>query len=291
MNLEKAPTKKPVPEASPLLRVTVLLLGVSALLLVWVGARTVQAGQDVSVRTGLDYEVFLRALDDLIVGAGDSALIRFDEVEAPISRNRTVTFDTIAILADVEAFPAFDRAGFLYDQVQAYNRFQKDRLALGRTDPDWYSRLRAYNPSVFRTVRRPDGSAALARAPSAWGLRVRSPLEGEWHGEIQAGDVVRDLGLLGPRLSVPLRKPFSVIRPVNGRRQLCEFVPRADDVRVYCLSEERIAQATLRLSPDARGQSWAVAGWADLWADGRRVSPGDSVGIQQGDLLGLEGER
>ena len=235
---------------TPLLRVSSLVLGLSAILLVWVGVRTVQASHDTSVRTGLDYEAFLHAVDDLIAGAGDSALISFHEVKEPISSIRTVSFDTIAILADVEAFPAFDQAGFLYDQVRAFNRFQKDRLALGRVAPEWYDRLRAYNPSIFRVAPRPDGSKGLARAPAAWGLRVRSPLEGEWNGEIRAVDVVRDVGLLSPRISIPLRKPVSLLRPVEGRNQLCEFVPSAGDVRVYCLSEERIAQATLRLASD-----------------------------------------
>jgi hypothetical protein len=281
------PTGRTRRGASPLLRVAGLLLGATAFLLIWVGVRTVQASRDASVRTGLDYEAFLLALDDLIAGAGDSALIRFDPVEERISPRRSVTFDTITILADVEAFPAFDRAGFLYDQVQAYNRFQMERLALGRMDPDWYDRLRAYNPSVFRSARRPDGSQGLARAPAAWGLRVRSPLEGEWNGEIRAHDVVRDVGLLSPRMSVPLRKPVSLVRPVDGRRQLCEFVPSPGEVRVYCLSEERIAQATLRFASDDRSRSWALAGWADLWVDGRRIAPGDSVEIHGGDLLGL----
>ncbi len=273
---------------TPLLRVASLFLGLSAVLLVWVAVGTVQASRDTSVRAGLDYEAFLHAVDDLIAGAGDSALIAFHEVEEEISFSRMVSFDTIAILADVEAFPAFDRAGFLYDQVRSYNRFQKDRLALGRVSPEWYDRLRGYNPSIFRVATRPDGSRGLARAPSAWGLRVRSPLEGEWNGEIRAVDVARGVGLLSPRVSIPRRKPFSLLRPVDGRSQLCEFVPSAGDVRIYCLSEERIAQATLRLASDDRRQSWAVAGWTDLWVDGRRIRPGDSVGIRGGDLLGLE---
>ena len=154
-----------------------LLLLLTAGLLVWVGVGTIGASRDASVRAGLDYEVFLNAVDDLLVGAGDSTLLRFDEVQARLSRGRTATFDTIAILADVDEFPAFDRAGFLYDQVQAYNRFQRDRLDLGREDPLWWDRLRAFNPSIFRSYRRPDGAPGMTRAPAAWSLRVRSPLE------------------------------------------------------------------------------------------------------------------
>ncbi|MCJ7627169.1 MAG: hypothetical protein MUO50_02160, partial [Longimicrobiales bacterium] len=144
------------------------------------------------------------------------------------------------------------------------------------------------NPSVFRAYQRPDGTRGLTRAPAAWSLRVRSPLEGEWNGEIQARDVVRGLGLMSPRVAIPLRKPVSLARPVGGRNQLCEFVPSFPDVRVYCLSEERIAQATLRLASDHRSQSWAVAGWADLWVDGRRINSGDSVGLPEGSILRLD---
>jgi hypothetical protein len=122
----------------------------------------------------------------------------------------------------------------------------------------------------------------------AWSLRVRSPLEGEWDGEVQARDVVRGLGLMSPRVDLPLRKPASLVLPVDGRDQLCEFVPSSPDVRVYCLSEERIAQATLRLPEDDRSRSWAVAGWADLWVDGRRIRSGDSTGIQEGSVLRLD---
>ena len=106
-----------------------ILLFLTAGLLVWVGFGTVKASRDESVRSGLDYQVFLGAVDDLLAGAGDTTLLRFDEVEARLSPLRMVTFDTITILADVREFPAFDQAGFLYDQVQAYNRFQRDRLA------------------------------------------------------------------------------------------------------------------------------------------------------------------
>jgi hypothetical protein len=93
---------------------------------------------------------------------------------------------------------------------------------------------------------------------------------------------------MSPRVRVPLRKPASLVRRVDGRRQLCEFVPSYQDVRIYCLSEERIAQAILRLAPDERSQSWAVAGWADLWVDGRRISSGDSIRIPEGSVLRLD---
>jgi len=274
--------------STTLLQAVGLLLLATTALLIWVGGGTVRASRDTSVRAGLDYEAFLEAVDDLLAGAGDSALLRFDEVEEPISRLRTVSFDTIIILADVSAFPAFDRAGFLYDQVQAYNRFQRELLDLGRADSDWWDRLVAFNPSVFRAYQKPDGSRGLTRTPAAWTLRVRSPLEGEWNGEIQSSDVVRGLGLMSPRMAIPLGKPVSLIRPINGRRQLCEFLPSPPDVRVYCLSEERIPQATLRLASDGRSQSWAIAGWADLWVDGRRISSGDSVRIPEGSVLRLD---
>ena len=138
--MEKGDTGR-VERATTLIRVVGLLVLITATLLVWVAVGTVKASRDMSVRSGLDYEVFLEAVDDLLAEAGDSALLRFDEVEERLSRGTTVTYDTITILADVRAFPAFDRAGFLFDQVQAYNRFQRERLDLGKADLTWWDRF------------------------------------------------------------------------------------------------------------------------------------------------------
>ena len=279
--------KGPAKRVGPLLPVIGLLLLVTTTLIVWVGIRTTLASRDASVRSGLDYQVFLDALDDLTRGAGDSTLLAFRPVEERLPDRKRLRYDTIDIVADVRSFPSFDEAGFLFDQVQVYNRFQRERVALARVAPEWFDRLRAYNPSVFRPYQRADGSTGLTRASSAWSLRVRSPLEGEWNGEILADDVHRGQGLFSPRMAVSLRKPVRLMREVDGRRQRCEFVPSSFDVRAYCLSEERIPQATFRLATDRRGPDWAVAGWADLWVDGGRVRSGDSVGIPGGTILRL----
>jgi len=268
-----------------LLRIVWFLLAVTGVFIGSVAVHTVRASHDTEVRAGLDYEVFLRALDDLVVGAGDSALVRFDQIRETLPGGRRVDYDTIVVIADVEAYPAFDRAGFLHDQAQAYNRFQRDRVTLARLDPEWFDRLRSYNPSVFRTYRRVDGSPGLTRSPAAWGLRVRSPLEGDWNGEIRAQDVHRGQGLIGPRVAVSLRRPVSLVRIVDGRRQLCEFDPESLEVQAYCLSEERIPQAIFRLASEERPQSRAVAGWTDLWVDGSRIRSGDSIQIQGGTVL------
>jgi hypothetical protein len=264
-----------------------VLLVATGLLIGWVGFRTVRASGDASARGGLDYQTFLEALDDLIREAGDSTLLVFHQVEAEIAGGRSVVYDTIAITADVRAFPAFDRAGFLYDQVQAYNHFQRERLALARVAPEWFQRLKPYNPSVFRRARGGKGTGTLSRASSAWSLRVPSPLEGEWRGEVRAWDVRRGRGLLSTRVAVPLGEATTLARRVQGRSQLCQFVPRAAEVRAYCLSEERIPQAIFRLPPEGRGPGWAVPGWDDLWVDGNRIRPGDSVEISHGTLLRL----
>jgi hypothetical protein len=274
---------------NPLLRFVGLLILVAGALVAWVGVKTITASQDASVRRGLDYQAFLGAIDDLTTGPGDSTLLAFHRIEEEIGRRRSVTYDTIAILADVTEFPAFDRAGFLYDQVQVYNRFQRERVALAQVSPEWFDRLSPFNPSVFRTYRRPDGSRGLTRSASAWSLRVESPLEGDWNGEILAKDVHRGQGLLSPRLAVSLRKPIQLHREVRGRRQLCEFTPFSFEVRAYCLSEERIPQAIFRLASnqEEEAEDWAVAGWDDLWVDGQRIRAGDSVGIPGGTILRL----
>ena len=210
--------------SSTLVRLIWLLLGTTGLFIVSVAAHVVGASQEMSVRPGLDYRDFLAALDDLIRGAGESALIQFAVVEERLPNRELITYDTLVIVADEARYPAFQRAGFLYDQVAAYNRFQRERVDLARTQAEWFDRLRAHNPSVFRSYRTADGPR-LTRSAAAWSLRVRSPAEEEWSGEIRSRDVERINGLLGPRVTVPLNRPVRLTRRVDGRRQLCEFLP------------------------------------------------------------------
>lgn len=272
---------------TPLLRVVGTLLLATTALFLWIGVEVTRCSRDVSVRSGLDYRTFLESLDELTRRNGDSTLLAFRPVEERTRNGRLLRYDTIDIIADVGRFPALQRAGFLYDQVQVYNGFQRERASLARVAPEWFDRLRPYNPSVFRPYQRGDGSRGLTRASSAWSLRIRSPLEGEWNGEIRSGDVRRGQGLFSPRLAFSLRKPVRLVRAVEGRKQLCDFVPRSFEVQAYCLSEERIPQATFRLASDDRTPSRAVAGWADLWIDGERIRSGDSVAIRKGAVIGL----
>ena len=169
------------PTGSTLLRLIWLLLGTTGVFIVTVAVQVVGASHEMSVRPGLDYRDFLAALDDLIRGAGDSSLVRFDVVEERLPNGASITYDTLVIVADEASFPAFRRAGFLYDQVAAYNRFQRERVDLARTQPEWFDRLQAHNPSVFRSYRSSDGPR-LTRSAAAWSLRVRSPAEEEWSG-------------------------------------------------------------------------------------------------------------
>jgi hypothetical protein len=273
-------------EGGALIRVVWLLLVATGTAIGLVGWNVFQASQDVSVQDGLDYGVFLRALDDLIEGAGDSTLVRFDEVETVLPGARSVVFDTMVIVADLERFPAFRPAAFLHGQVASYNRFQRERAAVAHIDPQWFGRLEAFNPSVFRSRERDFGGRTLTRAPAAWNLRVRSPFDGEWNGELRARDVHRGRGLVGTGTMVPLHKSVQLIREVDSRAQVCEFLPLPPfDVQVFCLSEERMPQAILRFPSEERASGYALAGWTDLWADGVRARPGDSVQIREGTVL------
>ena len=271
------------------------LLWVVGLLLVLTGAAvgavavaSVRAAGDASMRPGLDYQAFLSALDDLIQDAGEGALVRFDMLEQRLGDGTVVAYDSMVVVADTLAFPAFRRGGFLHDQIQAYNRFQRERIDLARDQPGWFHRLQAHNPSVFRSEWVGEETPRLTRSSAAWSLRVRSPAEEEWDGEIRAHDVHRGNGLVGPRATVSLRRPVRLTRRVNGRRQLCEFNPVGMEVRAYCLSEERIPQAVLRLATDERPTGSVLAGWNDLWVDGQRVSSGDSVPLAAGAVLGID---
>ena len=248
----------------------------------------VRAAGDASMRPGLDYRSFLAALDDLIHDAGDGSLVRFAVIEERLADGSTEAFDTLEVVADTLAFPAFRRGGFLHDQVRAYNRFQRERMALAREQPEWFHRLQAHNPSVFRSNWVGDTTPRLTRSSAAWSLRVRSPAEEEWNGEIRARDVHRGNGLVGPRATVPLRRPVRLTRQVGRRRQLCEFTPVGVEVRAYCLSEQRIPQAVLRMASAEEPSGSVLAGWNDLWVDGRRVASGDSVPLSAGAVLGID---
>jgi hypothetical protein len=115
------------PRNTPLLRLVGVILLTAAGLVTWVGVETVRASGDTSVREGLDYRAFLGAVDDLVEGAGDSTLLEIRTVEEKVGR-RVLRYDSLEITADLYAFPAFQEGGFLFDQVQAYNRFQRERL-------------------------------------------------------------------------------------------------------------------------------------------------------------------
>ena len=271
-----------------LLWTVALLLAGTAAALVAVGVSVVSGSRDLRVRSGLDYEGFLRSVDELIeVGRADT-LIDFDRLTARLTDGRTVAWDTLLIRPGAEDYPSLRRGGFLYDQVRAYNRFQRERISLSKAQPDWFDRLAAYNPSVFRGYRDGDGARRLTRSAAAWSLRVPSPFEGRWSGEVRARDARRGAGLMGPGVSMSLRRPTRLFRSVEGRRQRCEFEPSAMEVRAFCLSEQRRPQAIFRLAEDDPTPRTAIAGWSDLWVDGGRVSPGDSMAIREGSVIQLD---
>lgn len=264
------------------------LLALTAVGLGAVAWDTVRASGDATMRPGLDYHVFLSSLDDLVREAGDASLVRFDVVEERLPDGSRVSWDTLVVVADTVAFPSFRPAGFLRDQADAYNAFQRERIAVARERPEWFWRLEPHNPSVFRSHRTGDDAPGLTRSSAAWSLRVRSPAEEEWDGEIRARDVHRGNGLMGPRGTIPLRRPVRLTRRVDGRRQVCEFSPDGLDVRAYCRSEERIPQAILRMAAEPDHDGSVMAGWSDLWVDGARVSSGDSVPLPFGSVLGID---
>ncbi len=264
------------------------LLVLTAVGLGAVALDTVRASGDAAMRPGLDYHVFLSSLDDLLREAGDTTLVRFEVVKERLPDGTRVSWDTLVVVADTVAFPSFRPAGFLRDQADAYNAFQRERIAIARERPDWFYRLEPHNPSVFRSRRTGDDVPGLTRSSAAWSLRVRSPAEEEWNGEIRARDVHRGNGLMGPKGTIPLRRPVRLTRRVDGRRQVCEFSPDGLDVRAYCRSEERIPQAILRMAAEPDRDGSVLAGWSDLWVDGARVSSGDSVPLSFGSVLGID---
>ncbi|MBT8403651.1 MAG: hypothetical protein KJP18_07340, partial [Gemmatimonadetes bacterium] len=271
-----------------LLWIVATLLIATAGSLVAVGVGVVTARDDAQARAGLDYRGFLDSVDELLVRSAEDGIVRFEALETRLSDGRRVRWDSLIVEADPAVVPSLQPGGFLFDQVATYNRFQRERLLLARERPVWFDRLAAYNPSVFRSARDGAGERRLTLAPAAWSLRVRSPYEGRWGGEIRARDVRRGAGLLGVESTVSLREPTRLFRTVNGRRQRCEFEPGATEVRAFCLSEQRVPQAIFRLAADEPTPLTAVAGWTDIWVDGQRVSSGDSVPIREGSIVQLD---
>src|SRR5205085_3282810 len=139
-----------------------------------------------TARRGLAYDTLFAELHDALVDEPDRPLrraIRAMQVDAlvPAPNGFTVvTFDTLA--ADPSVYPSLEPGGFLHDEIDRFNAFQRERLDAvrrGRLTGGAVMDLRAAeNPSIFRTeiraiddARGERDSIVLAERAVPYGLR------------------------------------------------------------------------------------------------------------------------
>src|SRR3954471_14993566 len=113
-----------------------------------------------TARRGLTYDTLFAELHDALIDEPDRPLrraIRAVQVDAVVPAPRgyaVVTFDTLAV-ADATVYPSLEAGGFLHDEIDRFNAFQRERVDAvrrGRLTGGSVLDLRAAeNPSIFRT--------------------------------------------------------------------------------------------------------------------------------------------
>ncbi len=266
-----------------------VFLALMVLVAAWVGLGVVRAAGDARYRSGLEYRAFRSAFED-VFRPGDPPLIVARSVEVPLADGTVATIDTLAVVADSVALPGFQQGGFLRDNVEAFNRVQWLRAEFGLTDSTLFRRPAGHGRSVYRVEEgvyrvggnRRDDRSRVVPSPAVWNLAIPSPFQEAWFGRVLARSSSLVPGLLGPGQAIPLDRSTRREVVVQGRRRPCDFEADAGDVRVYCLSQERLPQVSFTgIADPAADRSMAVSGWDHLWLQGRRLPPNDSSEIRR----------
>lgn len=241
-----------------------------------------------------------RAANELLRGAPGSATLAMDTLQvggsaAPPIRNSAVRPTLLLrIDADTSRYPAFQRHGYLNDEVRRFNAYQRwvARVALDREAQDSLEEL---NPSVWRIVRAGSSAGDLQAAATTDGLRRPPPFEEAFPVTIVGSGSRETIALLGARLALPLDTVGDIKIPDDPVGRSCQLrrprkaVEAVNTLLVYCLSP---LVATERLNPQlrlsVRGNAVVlVAGYGRVRVDGREVLPGDSVVMKLGTLIEL----
>ncbi|HKO15588.1 MAG TPA: hypothetical protein VJU87_05075, partial [Gemmatimonadaceae bacterium] len=251
-----------------------------------------------TARRGLTYDTLFTELHDALVDAPDRPLrraIRAVQVDAVLQSPNGpvgVTFDTLALAPDEDAYPSLLPGGFLRDEMDEYNATQRERLDAirrGRLESDGGVDLRAAeNPSIFRTeLRDADGdrdSVVLAERAVPYGLRVPSPFDAARLVAVTTREWSRTLAWISPRGT----------RAVEGRGRVpgvppCPFRSVRDSVYVECTAPgSPFAQLVLRF-PDRLGETGTATVFAGLppLYDGVRLARRHPTPIATGGILQL----
>lgn len=261
------------------------------------GAALPQYTLSSTARRGLTYDTLFAELHDALVDEPDRPLrreiqaVQVDALVPAPNGYAIVTFDTLA--ARPTTYPSLEPGGFLRDEIDQFNAFQRERLDAARaTRPTRGSvlDLRASdNPSIFRTeVRAIDDargardSIVVADRAVPYGLRVPSPFDAAKLVAVTTREWTRSLGWLSPRGARSVR--------ANGRvpgEPACPFRAVKDSVYVECTAPgSPFAQLVLRF-PDRLGET----GTATLFTrertlyDGRQLPGRRTVPIATGGMF------
>ena len=233
-----------------------------------------------TARRGLTYDTLFSELHDALIDEPDRPLrraIRAVQVDAlvPAPNGFTiVTFDTLA--ADPTVYPSLEPGGFLHDEIDRFNAYQRERLDAvrrGRLTGGAVMDLRAAeNPSIFRTeiraiddARGERDSIVLAERAVPYGLRVPSPFDAARLVAVTTREWSRSLGWISAKGAQSVRASGRVpgVPP-------CPFRAVKDSVYVECTAPgSPFAQLVLRF-PDRLGET----GTATLFTSDRTLYDG-----------------
>jgi len=248
-----------------------------------------------TARRGLTYDTLFSELHDALIDEPDRPLrraIRAVQVDAlvPAPKGYTVvTFDTLA--ADPTVYPSLEPGGFLHDEIDRFNTFQRERLDAvrrGRLTGGAVMDLRAAeNPSIFRTEIRAldDGRAerdsiVLAERAVPYGLRVPSPFDAARLVAVTTREWSRTLGWISAKGAQSVRANGTVpgVPP-------CPFRAVKDSVYVECTAPgSPFAQLVLRF-PDRLGET----GTATLFTSERTLYDGSQLPSRRSVPIGTGG--
>ncbi|HEY2377852.1 MAG TPA: hypothetical protein VGH98_17905 [Gemmatimonadaceae bacterium] len=248
-----------------------------------------------TARHGLTYDTLFAELHDALIDEPDRPLrraIRAVQVDAlvPAPNGYTVvTYDTLS--ADPSVYPSLEAGGFLHDEIDRFNGYQRERLDAVRrghlTGGTVMDLRAAENPSIFRTeirslddARGERDSIVLAERAVPYGLRVPSPFDAARLVAVTTREWSRSLGWLSAKGAQSVRSAGKVpgVPP-------CPFRAVKDSVYVECTAPgSPFAQLVLRF-PDRLGET----GTATLFTGERTLYDGKQLPSRRTVPIGTGG--
>jgi hypothetical protein len=249
-----------------------------------------------TARRGLTYDTLFAELHDALIDEPDRPLrraIRAVQVDAVVPAPHgyaVVTFDTLAV-ADDAVYPSLLPGGFLHDEIDRFNAFQRERVDAvrrGRLTGGSVRDLRAAeNPSIFRTEihnvddgRSDRDTIVLTDRAVPYDLRVPSPFDAARLVAVTTREWSRNIGWISGKGTESVRG--------TGRIPgvpACPFRSVKDSVYVECTAPgSPFAQLVLRF-PDRLGET----GTATLFTSERTLYDGKQLPARQTVPIGTGG--